>query len=171
MGIQTSVNFVQGFGVPGELYDNGTVRCEPFSLLSADPTTNIFGTAFTILSEGVAQSGNPLGTAVFAGIMANPKAVKSVGIIGNPLAPTLTVPNNVIVEMLNMGCVIVQLPAAAAIGDLVLYDNITGALETVAPGTALPVGKSSAYAVVDRYTVSGAGLAVIRLTTTPEIPV
>jgi hypothetical protein len=69
-----------------------------------------------------------------------------------------------------MGTFIVTLPDAAAIGDLVVYDNTTGAISTISPGDDLPVGKSFAYAMVTDRTVSGAGLGVITLTPTLPIP-
>jgi len=171
MGIQTVINRVQGFGIQGELYDNSPVRAQPFNILSADEAYNVFGRAFSVLSEGVAQAGNPTGTAVFAGILSNPKASKLSGVFGNPLAPSLTLANNEAAELVNLGCVVVSLPASAAIGDLVVYDNVTGELSTITPGSALPIGTSSAYAVVDRFSTTGASLAVIRLTATPQIPV
>jgi len=92
------------------------------------------------------------------------------GSAGIPLNPTLTVPNFTQVECATEGTYWVTLPAAAAIGDYVIYDNTTGALSTITPSTPLPVGKTFANAVVDYYTVSGAGLAVITITPTLVIP-
>jgi hypothetical protein len=62
-----------------------------------------------------------------------------------------------------MGSYWVTLPGAAAIGDWVIYDQTTGAIDTVTPGTSLPMGKSWGNAIVDYFTVSGAGLAVITM--------
>lgn len=168
MTFQSAVSLEQGFGVVGELFDNGPHRAEPFILQSIDPADNIFGRAFTILSEGVVRAG---GIGLFGGFLVNPKGSTSFGTVaGGTLAPTLTLANEVVGEILNMGCIIVELPVGAAIGDLVVYDNVTGALDTVVPAGPLPVGFQFAHAVVDRFTVSTAGLAVIRVTDVPVVP-
>lgn len=64
-----------------------------------------------------------------------------------------------------MGTIVVTLPAACAIGDLVVYDNTTGAISTIAPAAALPVGKTFANAVVAYITPNavGAQLAVVQV--------
>lgn len=170
MPYQSTVNFNTGFGVPGELYDSGPVRSQPFTLVSISAARNVFGRACSVVSEGVAEAGNPLGTNAFAGIIANPKSAASYGTSVATLDPTLTVPNGTIVDVVSMGSIIVALDGAAAIGDKVIYDNTTGILSAIAPGEALPSGKSFANAIVDRFTVSGAGLAVIKLTDAPTQP-
>lgn len=168
MGFQSSVAINQGFGVPGELYTDAPYRAQSFTINSASAAYNIIGaTACTITSQGVCQAGSA-GTLGYAGILVDPKNVALFGTGGIPLAPTLTVPNYTQVECLTMGTIVVTLPGAAAIGDYVVYDNTTGALSTVAAGASLPVGKSWANAIVDYYTVSGAGLAVI--TVAPSLP-
>lgn len=180
MPFQSSVAFKAGFGVQGELYDDSAVRAEPFLLNSANAAYNIIGaTAYSIVSDGIAAAGNT-GTQVYAGILANPKNHALRGALGDPLAPSLVLPNNAEASLVNMGCMVVLLPLPSPgqinVGDLVIFDNTTGALSTITPATALPVGKSPAYAVVDRYTPNAAtgvgqfGLAVIRITDTPKIP-
>lgn len=169
MVFQQAVQFFMGLGVPGELYDDGPHRALPYTLVSADATYNVFGRAFSVTSEGIAAAGNT-GTAVFAGILINPKSAALLGDSTGTLTSSLALPNNALGQLLIEGEIVVTLPAAAAIGDLVIYDNTTGILSTITPATALPVGKSSAYAVVDRFTVSGAGLAVIRVLDVPKIP-
>jgi hypothetical protein len=167
---QTSVPFNQALGVVGELYDTSPVRSQPYTLVSASAAYNVFGRAFSITGEGTCAAGNS-GTAQFAGILCNPKVGALLGDGTLPLNPSLTLPNGAIGELITMGCMIVTLGASAAIGDLVVYDNTTGVLETIAPDANLPVGKSFAYAQVDRFTVSAAGLAVIMITKIPPIPV
>jgi hypothetical protein len=167
MAFQSTVNFNQAMGVVGEIFDDGPRRSQPYILNSADASYNVFGRAFSISSEGIAQAGNPGGTSVFAGILVNPKSSPLFGASGSPLSPSLALPNNNPGELLFEGAVVVSLPSSANIGDWVYYDNTTGILGTVAPSGSLPSGKSWAYAVVDRFTVSGAGLAVIRLLDTP----
>jgi len=175
---QSTVNFNQGFGVIGELFDSSPRRTQPFVLNSASAAYNVFGRAFTILGSfssdvsivETAQAGNPTGSGVFAGILVNPKVAALIGDGANPLNPALVLPNESTAEILMMGSIIVYLGAAANVGDLVIYDNTTGVLSTITPSTSLPSGHSSAYAVVDRYPISAAGLAVITLTNVPKIP-
>jgi hypothetical protein len=171
MGFQSTINYSTALGVPGEIYDNSSTRVQPFNLNSADASYNVFGRAFSIVSEGVVAAGNTTGSLVFGGILVAPKSSPLYGTSGGTLNPSLTLPNNQLGALLNMGQIIVTLPAAAAIGDLVIFDNTTGILETIAPNADLPSGKSPAFAVVTRFTVSAAGLAVIQVTTTPTIPV
>lgn len=240
MGFQSTVSQAQGFGVPGEQFTDGPWRAETFTIVSAQASYNVIGaTACSVTSQGFCAAGKPSANAPFAGILVDPKDVALFGVGNQPLAPTLQVPNQAIVECATMGSFIVTLPAAAAIGDKVIFDNITGALSTIstAPfqlnggttstdqtvtmastagvlpgmgvsgagiplgatvvsvvantsieisaaatatatvpltftptGNELPAGKSFANAVVDYYTVSGAGLAVITLTPTLVIP-
>lgn len=170
MTFQTTVAFNQGFGVPGELFNDGPRRAASYILNSASATNNVFGRAFTVLSQGIAQVGNPGGTNVFAGILVNPKDSALQGTTTGTLTPSLTLPNYAQAEILTEGSIIVALPAAANIGDLVIFDNTTGALSTIAPGVALPVGKTFAKAFVDYYTIGAAGLAVITMLNTQVAP-
>lgn len=163
-GFQSTVYLQQGFGVPGELYASTPKRSQSYIINSASAAYNVFGSAFSITAQGTAAAGNTTGALVYAGILVNPKASASFGGSTGPLSPTLTLANYAQGELLTMGTIVVSLPGAAAIGDVVIFDNTTGALSTIAPGVALPVGKSYAYANVDYFTVSGAGLAVITLT-------
>jgi len=168
MSFQSTVAINQGFGVPGELYTDAPYRAQSFTINSASAAYNIIGaTACTISSQGVCEAGSG-GALGYAGILVDPKNIALFGAGGAPLSPTLTVPNYTQIACATMGTFVVTLPAAAAIGDWVIYDNTTGALSTVTPGTALPSGKSWANAIVDYYTVSDAGLAVI--TVAPSLP-
>lgn len=163
MPFQSTVALKTGFGVPGEFADTGPRLVQPFNLVSALASYNVFGRGFSITSEGTAAAGNT-GSAKFAGILVSPKESALLGTSGDTLAPSLQIANNKPGQLCTMGGVIVSLPAAAAIGDLVVYDNTTGILTTITPSTSLPAGKSPAYAFVDVYTVpSGGGYAVIRL--------
>ena len=166
MGFQTVVYLYTGAGVPGELYSNYPHRAQTFTINSASAAYNIIGaTCFTVLSEGFAQAGNGSGNYGFAGFLFNPKVYALQGITGNTLGATLTLPNYVVGEFITEGAIWVTLPTAANIGDLVVYDNVTGAIETVSPTTALPSGKTFANAQVDYFTVpSGGGLGVISIT-------
>ena len=171
MGFQSAVSLAQGFGVPGEQFTDGPTRAETFTINSASAAYNIIGaTACSVTSQGFCAAGNTSGVLPFAGILVDPKDVALFGTGGVPLAPTLTVPNFTIVECATMGSFVVTLPGAAAIGDSVIFDNTTGALSTIATAAALPSGKTFANALVDYYTVAGAGLAVITMTPALVIP-
>jgi hypothetical protein len=65
-----------------------------------------------------------------------------------------------------MGIVFVTLTAAANVGDKVIYDDATGALNAIPVATAVPSGFTLApNAYVSRYSGNAAGgLAVITLT-------
>lgn len=163
MAFQSTIYFYTGAGVPGEQYSDVPWRAQAFTIDSASAAYNIIGATFcTVTSQGFCQAGSG-GTLGAAGLLVDPKAVALFGTSGAPLAPTLTVPDQTAIECATEGSFWVTLPAAAAIGDYVVYDNTTGALATVTPGTSLPSGKSWANAYVDVYTVSGAGLGVITL--------
>lgn len=164
MSFQSTVALQQGFGVPGEQYSDSPWRAQSFTINSASAAYNIIGATFcSITSEGVVAAGNSGGTAITAGLLVDPKASALYGTSGAPLNPTLTLPNQAICQCATMGSFVVTLPGAAAIGDWVIYDQTTGAISTVAPGTSLPSGKSWGMGRVDYFTVSGAGLAVITL--------
>ena len=164
MPFQSTVSVFPGFGVPGELYTDSPVRSQSYILDSASSALNIIGaTVFTVLSEGVARAG---GLGAFAGFLVMPKDYALFGSGGVPLNPTLTLNNFTQADILSMGEIIVTLPAAAAIGDVVLYNDVSGALTTVPPGTPPPVGTSYANAFVSYYTVPGPGLAVITVNPT-----
>jgi hypothetical protein len=160
---QSAVSIQQGFGVPGDIFQDVPWVVQSYVLVSTPEANTVGSTAYTITSPGFAQAGSG-GTLGFAGILAAPKSYSLFGTSGAPLAPTLILPDNTQGELLTQGMMIVTLPAAANIGDYVLFDNTTGILETVSPTGTLPSGKSFANAVVALYNVSAAGLAVIQVT-------
>lgn len=166
---QSTVSLQQGFGVPGELFTNGPVRAEAFTIESALPAYNVIGaTACSVTSQGFCAAGKSSENLPFAGILVNPKGVALFGAGGQPLNPTLTVPNFTAVECLTMGTIVVTLPAAASIGDKVIFDNITGALSTISTATFVlnggttstdqTVTMASTAGVLVGMGVSGAGI-------------
>lgn len=163
-GFQTAVQLQQGFGVPGELFTDSPFRAQSYIINSGGtPANNVIGsTCCTISSQGVVTPG---GTGVFAGFLVDPKNIALQGTLaGGTLAPTLQVPDYTQVECLTMGTIVVNLPGAAAIGDVIIFDQTTGAISSQAPTADLPDGSSFANAVVDYFTVSAAGLAVVTVT-------
>lgn len=160
---QSTVKNALGFGVVGERFDDSPHRAQPFTLRSDNAANNVFGRAFSVVSEGVAKAGKT-GSLTFAGILVSPKEH---ALIGNGLAPSLTLPNETIATLASEGSWIVALPATAAIGDLVYFTDATGILTTTAPGAAAPANSTRIKdAYVDRVTpvaVAGYTLAVITL--------
>lgn len=140
---QTSVNISNALGIVGDLAFDGPMRAGSYNLQSS-AVPNIIGYAFTVVSgivpdpaknssnAGVAKVG---GTGVFAGILINSKEYALRGITGNPLGASLTLPDYAIGDLLTMGEVFVNLPGPASVGDLVTYDPLTGALNSIAPTT------------------------------------
>lgn len=161
---QSAVYLNQGFGVPGEIFQDVPWVVLSYILVS-DPELNTVGsTAYTITSDGVAQAGSG-GSFGFAGILCSPKSYALFGASDGPLAATLVLPDETQGELLTQGMMIVTLPAAANIGDYVLYNNTTGILASMSPGPTLTDGYSFANAVVSQFTqtIDGSGLAVIQV--------
>lgn len=160
MAFQSTVYLYTGAGIPGEQYSDVPWRAQPFTINSSSAAYNIIGATFcTVTSQGICQAGSG-GTLGIAGLLVDPK---DQALFGSSLTPTLTVPDYTAVECATEGTFFVTLPGAANIGDYVIFDNTTGAISTVSPGTSLPSGKSWANAFVDVFTVSGAGLGVITI--------
>lgn len=138
---QTQVNIQLAAGVPGAFYDDSPQRTAPWDLVSSSSALNIIGaTAFTATSadsgagtsSGVAAAG---GTGQFVGILSNSKVYANSGTTAGALFPSLIVPNNNEGQLTTMGHLWVVLPGSANLGDLVSYDQTTGALSTY-PKTA-----------------------------------
>lgn len=164
MSFQNTVQINMGAGVPGEQYSDGPWRAQSYTIDSVTAADNIIGTTVcSITSQGFCQAGNPGGTSIIAGLLVDPKNIALFGTGGSPLSPTLTVPNFTQVQCATMGSYFVTLPGAANIGDWLTYNETTGFLSSVAPGTSLPTGTQWANGVVDYATVSGAGLAIVTL--------
>lgn len=167
---QQTVSIQQGFGVPGEFFTDAPWIVETYTITSVMANNIIGATCCTMGS--VNQQCNAGGVGIFAGFLCNPKTIALYGSSGVPLAPTLNVPAQTIVECLTMGKLVVTLPAACAIGDFVIFDNVTGAISTISPITALPSGKTFAQAIVDYFIPNGSGsqLAVVAVNPTYVIP-
>lgn len=164
MGFQSTVALNQGFGVIGEIVFEGPLRATPGVVkVGSDGATAadiVVGRAFTI--DAADGQYYPGGTGTFGGILANSNAYASYGTsAGGPLAPTLVLPAGEVGEFLEMGEIVVALPAAAAIGADLKFTKASGVIGVGAPSageTAIPNAK------VVRYANAAAGIAVIRLT-------
>jgi hypothetical protein len=129
-------------------------------------STGTYGvdTAQTVSSTNTFASAAQGPGTVFAGILANPKDYASIGDSSGTLDPVTTIPDNSFGELLISGTIVVSLPGPFNIGDLVQWNNTTGALSTVAPGASATSGNTlipNAY--VFGYSSIGNGLAAIHL--------
>lgn len=126
MSLQKTVNFLQGFGVVGELFRGGPGRAQSLILNSGSAANNVIGRFFTLQSQGQVQAG---GTGVPVGILGNPKEYASYGTSANgPLDATTTLANNTQADIITQGEVIVSFGGAFNIGDGVLYNTTTGVI-------------------------------------------
>lgn len=170
MPFQSAIGANLGFGVIGELTHEGPLRANPGVLGSPDAANNVFGRAFTrVIATGRYEAGKPTGaTQPFMGIMCNPKAAVLNGTVaGGSLASSLTLPNGAVSEFMEMGHILIQVPAACAIGDEVIFADATGILATVAPGVAAGAGNTKiANMVITRFVPDAVGvqLAVAKIT-------
>ncbi len=147
MPFQTTVRADMAFGVPGEIFSDGPVRATPWTLQSTKP--NVIGYAYTFAINDVVQVG---GTGRFAGILIHPKHYASYGTPDGTLAPTLTLSNGSIGELLTMGEIIVNITPPADAGYTVIYDTTTGALSAIATGSEVPKGSATVpNAIISRY--------------------
>lgn len=170
MSFQTStVNVYNALGIPGAIAFDGPSRAGTFNLVSGAQAQTI-GFAFThdnsgavpnpalnAPSAGLARVG---GTGAFAGILVNPKVYATGGGSAGPLSPTLNLPNNAIGELLAMGEIFVSLPAAANVGDAVLYNTTTGALQSQANSSAFTGVVATNTLTVSAFVAGGAPLGV-----------
>ncbi|MGV7078483.1 structural cement protein Gp24 [Testudinibacter sp. P80/BLE/0925] len=168
MTFQKTVNFEQGFGVPGDIHLDSPIRAESLVVDSKGAQKNHYGYAYTKdASTNIAQVGGAIGAGkVFAGIMVNSKEAALYGGATGTLEPTLAIPDNSQADFAVMADIVVQVSTACKIGDFVVYDETTGALSTVADSSSLGGKKLVPNAVVYRYPVTSesGGLTVVRLT-------
>lgn len=149
----------QPLGVIGELFDDSPRTLVEGYLNSTDQANNVVGRVFTYVTTTPATSyviGVKAGGADnYAGILINAKQYALYGTQGNPLAPSLTLPNSLNVCLLKQGRIIVSLPinSVAATNnpfpnDQVIYNTTTGELDSIKPGASIPAGYASAKASV-----------------------
>ena len=169
---QTAVNFNIPVGIPGEVATDVPVNAVVRLIHSGGVNPNVFGYAYTETTYATPggtnqtpQSATVGGTGVFAGILLQPKTASSVGGTTGALSTTFNLLEDSYGTLGNQGAFFVSLPAAAAIGDHVVYDNTTGALATIAPAASTPVGKTKiAGARVAYFALSAAGVGIIKIT-------
>ncbi len=183
---QASVNISNAIGVPGEMAFSGPLRAEAYNLYSAG-VANVIGYAYTLTTganpnptayppgspnAGTAQVG---GTGVFAGLLMSPKEYQLNGTTaGGPLAPSMTLADYSIGSLMTMGYLFVNLPGPALVGDLVTYDPLTGALNSITPQTqftaSIAAGGASTADVLTVTVVAKGYLAVGQMISGAGIP-
>lgn len=168
MSFQTTVRADIRSGLIGEIAYDGPTRATSGMLASgAGAANNVIGRVFT-WNDRAAGTFKAGGAAVdFAGILVMPKKHALRGTAaGGTLADSLTLPDGVSVEMLQMGEVFVSVATTGAtIGAALKYNTTTGVIDFGTPGAgeaAIP------NAVVSRHNASptsaNAFLAVAKLT-------
>lgn len=151
---QSTINVELGFGIVGELFDDSPRRSAPYEIYTADATKNVVGRAFTLTTadpadgsaSGVATAG---GTGAFVGLLANPKVNALYGTsAGGTLAPSLVLQNYAIGEMVTMGSMIVAVPGACNVGDILTYATASGLLGTVKPKGSITYSQTTTVLTV-----------------------
>lgn len=167
MTLQSTVALNQGFGVVGEIVFEGPLRAQP-GVVKGTAANIVVGRYFTIdLTDGQFQPGN---SGQPGGILANPKAMSSIGTqAGGPLAPTLTVPAGTVGEFVSMGLILVALAAAASIGDKATYDTTTGVIGTVPPLVSATGSITTTVLTVTAMGTGSAPFAVGQVISGPNI--
>jgi hypothetical protein len=124
---------------------------------------------YTVATSQTFASGPATGSGgtntVLAGVMVNPKDKATSGTTSGTLAATLAVADNSQASFLTMGTIVIASATAAAIGDVIVYNVITGQLSAVRPGAAY--GNTNALVpntVIYQYPTTAAGLVAARLT-------
>lgn len=143
MAFQSTIRQFQAHGVVGEVIYSGPVRARGVIINTTTAANNVIGRALTYSStndDGVRVEAG--GTGKFAGILTHSKQYASLGTAANgALAPTMTVPNNSVVEATYFATgILVELLTISAsqsikIGDKVYYKTATGELGA---GTSAP---------------------------------
>lgn len=168
---QSTVRIDQTTGIVGEIILSGPHRAKPAILSSTSAANNVIGRAFRhVGTDDLDVTADAAG--VFAGILVNPKVYATSGPSTGTLDPTLTLPNQTNVELLDMGFILVDLSQDSPtdprrnIGDNVWYQDTTGILVGVQSTTTTVTGYTQVpNATIRRNNVDGdPGLAIIRLT-------
>jgi len=161
---QSTVNILQGFGLPGERLLDSPSRVESLIINSAGATPNIYGFAATksTITNIAAMGGALSPTNIFAGIMSSPKEAQLSGTTaGGTLAATLAIPDNSQAEFCPMGDIVASIANACNIGDKVIYNLTTGALSAVAPTASFTASQSTNVLTVSAITAGSLGVGSV----------
>ncbi len=166
MGFQTTVRIDEADAIVGEIRFGSPMSVDPKILNSTSQASNIVARAFqTVAGEDLGVTADAGSAGVFAGILIHPKAYALVGTTAGTLEASLQVNNGETVELLTMGTITVDLTSAGNIGDEVLYNFNTGALQARAvSASALPANTARVPGgFVTRQNIPSAGLAYIKV--------
>lgn len=170
---QSQVNIFNALGIVGNQADNGPVRAQTWNLYSAGQAQSI-GFAFTKTTGGnpdptayppgssLAGSAQVGGTGQFAGIFVNPleQTLWGAASVGGALTPSLVVPDYSIGALATFGQFFVKLASTSLVGNLVYYDNTTGALDSMAPSSSFTGVVATNTLTVSAFVSGGAPLAI-----------
>lgn len=173
---QQVVNINNTLGFVGDFAFDSPRRVKSYNLFSGG-VPNIMGYAYTITSgDNADPSGNSTvagtaqvgGSGRFGGILVGRLEYASFGTSGAPLAPTIILPDNSLGQLCDFGEPFVSLPGGGNPGDLVTYDPLTGALNSITPTTNFtaaiaPGGSAGTPDVMTVSAVSSGILAVGQL--------
>lgn len=162
MSFQSIVRNDVASGVIGDIAFLGPLRSKPYVLNSANAANNVIGRVFTETgTEGEAQAG---GAGAFAGILINSKSYASPGTASGTLAPTLTLPNGAVGELMTMGEVFISLTENAASGTVLSYNTTTGVIVAGAPGAGEAAIPNAVVSYFNLDPAGGDSIAVAKLT-------
>ena len=161
MAVQTTVRQFLAGGVVGDIVLSGPVRAQAGILATETAANNVIGRALT----HVAGSDTNLvvgGSGAFAGILANSKQY---ALVGEGLAPSLTLPNGTIAEGVTMcSGIMVALAGTGALGDKIEFSQTDGTLKANSTGTASPGYTLIPNSKIVRNNITAAGYAIVELT-------
>jgi hypothetical protein len=175
MSFQAQVNIFTALGIVGNQADDSPVRAQTWNLYSNGQAQSI-GYAFTKSSggnpapiypsassmlAGTAQVGGAA-PAEFAGILVNPleQTLWGTSGVGTALSPSLILPDYSIGALATFGQFFVSLASTALVGNLVFYDNTTGALDSVFPTSTFTGVVSTNTLTVSAFVAGGAPIRV-----------
>lgn len=166
MPFQSAVNFDLAYGVPGEFAFDGPRRAEPGILAAAA----VVGRVCTE-DPAVPGSWTPglVASSIRQSVLTSPKQYALTGTAGNTLSPSLELPANASGEFATMGQIWVISSTANKPGDVVYFNNTTGAISTTAPGATAPASSTLLRGAVvapraGSVTSPANGLTVITIT-------
>jgi hypothetical protein len=154
MGFQSGpILLQQAYGVPGELAYSGPMRVFPWTLVSSPEINYVGSTYYTVVEEGIATAG---GTGEQAGLLVDPKSYVLYGeaVLNGALQPSMILPDQSIGQLAVMGIFNAILTTAAAVDDLLCFNNTTGLLASFSPNTTF-AGSSSGTTLTVTGTPTG----------------
>jgi hypothetical protein len=159
---QLNVNTFQPTAFSGSKFSTAPMTAYSYLLwsinLAGDAVDNVIGsTGYTNVNikNGTVQAGNPnyaTNPDPFAGILVNKDDHVSFGTAFNPLAPTMKLPNGSTATLATQGDVAITISNDKAnIGDLIVMDNLTGALSSIPRFTAPSATQTACNAEVKYF--------------------